>query len=409
MGENPAESVVITGIGAITAFGAGTGPLIDGLLSGRTGIRPIEIFDTSRYRTKVAAEISTIPELELNRREQKGMSRCDRLAVTAAEEALRAADWESIPSERIGIVFGAGAGGMLEAERYFRRFLEEGATTRARWRCLGSQLPNAATDWLAVRFGTKGPKATISTACSSSATAIGYGADLIRAGEADAILAGGAEALCEVTFAGFNSLRAVDPAGCRPFDRDRNGLSLGEGAAAILLERESLARSRGVKPLARMRGYGITADAHHMTTPPEDGRGATAAIRQALRTTGLEPEEVDFISAHGTATRANDVVEARAIARTFGESAAHTPVHSIKSSVGHCLGASGAVEAVALLLSLESGAVPATYGLEHQDESMPTLDLVRGSPRRRPLRIGMSNSFAFGGNNTVLIFEGIDS
>lgn len=399
----------MTGLGAITALGRGVRPLYQGALAGRSGIRPVELFDGSRYRASLAAEVPGIPDLDLGRREEKGMSRCDRLATVAAEEALEEAGLPdgSIPPERMGIVLGAGAGGMFEAEGYFRRFIEEGPSTRARWRCLGSQLPNSATDWLAARLGLRGPKVTISTACSSSATAIGYGADLIRDGEADLIIAGGAEALCEVTFAGFNSLRAVDPEGCRPFDRDRKGLTLGEGAAVLILEGESRAASRGVRPLARVLGYGISADAHHMTNPPEDARGAVAALHQALRIAGVVPEEVDLVNAHGTGTLANDLAEARAVASVLGDRAPVVPLHSVKSSVGHCLGASGSVEAVVTILSLREGAVPPTFGLKNPDEALPRVDLVRGEPRRGEFRVGVSNSFAFGGNNTVLVFEGL--
>ena len=403
------DAVAVTGVGAVSALGLGAAALIDGVLEGRTGIGPIRCFDASGYRVRIAAEVHPFPEQTLGPREARRMSRCDRLAVLATTEALADAGLEGIaagaaPPDRIAVVFGAGAGGMLETEAYFARYLAEGPGTRARVSPLGSQQPNATGDWIAARIGASGPKTTISTACSSSATAIGFAADLILEGEADIAIAGGAEALCQVTFAGFNSLRAVDPAGCRPFDVNRAGMSLGEGAAVLVLESLARARARDARLRSILLGYGISADAHHMTNPPPDGRGAAAALRQALAIAGVEPGEVDLVNAHGTGTRANDIAEANAIASVLGDRARDVPVHSMKSSVGHCLGASGAVEAVGTILSLERGAAPPTYGLESPDPELPPLGLVRGQPVRGDLRVAVSHSFAFGGNNTVLVF-----
>jgi 3-oxoacyl-[acyl-carrier-protein] synthase II len=241
------------------------------------------------------------------------------------------------------------------------------------------------------------------TACSSSATAIGYAGDRIRLGHVEVALAGGAEGLCRLTYAGFNCLRATSTEKCRPFDAERKGLNLGEGAAVLVLESEERARARGATILAYLAGYGITADAYHMTTPLPDGEGAARAMRAALDDASLVPERVDYVNAHGTATPHNDAAETAAIKSVLGARAPSVPVSSIKSMVGHTLGAAGAIEAVASVLTLARGFIPPTVNLRTPDPAFG-LDYVPGQAREKACQVVLSNSFAFGGNNTSLAF-----
>jgi 3-oxoacyl-[acyl-carrier-protein] synthase II len=264
--------------------------------------------------------------------------------------------------------------------------------------------PASVTDLVARRLGIVGPRTTIMTACSSSATAIGRAADLVRLGRVAVALAGGAEGLCRLTYAGFNALRAVSPEPCRPFDAERKGLSLGEGAAVLVLEEEMHARARGAEVLGFLAGWGMTADAHHMTAPHPEGDGAARAMLAALADAELAPEAIDYVNAHGTATPHNDAAEVLALRRVFGERAARLPVSSTKSMVGHTLGAAGAVEAVASLCALRGGYVPPTMGLERPDPAFGALDFVPGAAREARVGAVLSSSFAFGGNNTVLVF-----
>jgi 3-oxoacyl-[acyl-carrier-protein] synthase II len=262
---------------------------------------------------------------------------------------------------------------------------------------------SAITDAIAERYRILGPRATVATACSSSATAIGYALSLIRSGEVDVAIAGGSESLSEVTFGGFNSLRSVDEIFCRPFDLNRKGLSLGEGAAFLVMEEGERARQREAKVYAEILGYGLTGDGNHMTAPDPDGNGAFRAMGEALQDSGVSPEKVDWINAHGTATPANDLAETKAIKNLFGWRAYQIPVSGIKSMVGHCLGAAGAVEAVASILSVKEDRIPPTIHYQTPDPECD-LDYVPNQSRSRTVEVALSNSFAFGGNNTVLVF-----
>jgi 3-oxoacyl-[acyl-carrier-protein] synthase II len=263
--------------------------------------------------------------------------------------------------------------------------------------------PASVTDLVARRLGAHGPRSTIMTACSSSATAIGYAADRIRLGQVEVAIAGGAEGLCRLTFAGFSCLRATAPDPCRPFDAERKGLNLGEGAAVLVLEDYERARARGATVLALVAGCGITADAHHMTAPHPEGEGAARAMLAALDDARLPPGAVGYINAHGTATPHNDAAETAAIKTVLGARADRVPISSIKSMVGHTLGAAGAVEAVASVLTLARGFIPPTVNLQTPDPAFG-LDYVPGAARQVEVEVVLSNSFAFGGNNTTLAF-----
>ncbi len=393
--------VAITGLGIFCSVGTNVEEFLHSLKEGRTGIGPISLFDTSKYLCRIGAEIRNYrPEDFFDKKALRRTSRTDQFALMAAEEAVRASGIRSIPSEEVGVCLGAGAGGMREAEAYHRGILLKGKSNPS---LIGSFIPSHATDRVAERFGFSGPKMTVTTACSSSATAIGYGADLIRSGRAGAVLCGGSEALSELTFGGFNSLRAMDPSPCKPFDRKRAGMSLGEGAAIIVLEDFDRAVGRGAEIHAEFLGYGVGGEAFHMTAPEPGGAIGARIMREAMEEGGTSPRDIDYINAHGTGTPLNDKVETLAIKKAFGERACAIPVSSIKSMVGHCLGSAGAIEAIASVLSITQGFIPPTLNHQEGDEDCD-LDYVPGNAREKEVRVVLSNSFAFGGNCTALIF-----
>lgn len=396
---------VVTGLGIITALGCDVASFWKNLLEGRCGIGGITLFDASRYRSQKAAEVKDFnPSQYFSQRRLKRMSRCDQMGLKAAGEAIvdSRMNWQNTDRERMGIFIGGGAGGIFSAEKYRREMLQKG-WRRARPSLLLPFATCALTDSLAQKYNILGPRATIATACSSSATAIGHALSLIRSGEVVTAIAGGSESLSEVTFGGFNALRSVDEDRCRPFDLNRKGLSLGEGAAILVIEEAEHARRRGAKIYAEIKGYGLTADGHHMTAPDPEGKGAFRAMEAALKDSGIEPEEVDTINAHGTATPANDVAETKAIKALFKARAGKIPVSAIKSMIGHCLGAAGAAEAVAAVLSVYEDKIPPTINYQTPDPECD-LDYVPNQARSRPVGIALSNSFAFGGNNTALVF-----
>jgi 3-oxoacyl-[acyl-carrier-protein] synthase II len=401
------DRVVVTGMGTVNALAADTGRFAAALRRGECGIGPITLFDTAEFRTHNGAQVknfdprAAIPaEFSLKR-----MSRSDFFALAAALQALRPAGLDPSPDglrEEMGVVIGGGAGGLLEAEAFFSDYLRRGGPS-ARFSRLAPVCCASTANHLATKFGLWGPKTTLMTACSSGATAIGLGRDLIRTGAARAMIAGGTEPLCRLTFASFNALQAVDPTYCRPFSGNRGGLTLGEAAGVLILESLTSALGRGAPILGEVLGYGVTCDSHHMTAPDAGASGAARAMRAALADAGLAPEEVDYINAHGTATPLNDLMETRAIKEVFGLRAGKIPVSSTKSMHGHTLGASGALEAVVALLAITEGFIPPTI---HHEMADPECDLDYVTTGGRPADPGvvLSNSFAFGGNNTTVIF-----
>jgi 3-oxoacyl-[acyl-carrier-protein] synthase II len=395
------KRVVITGMGIFCSIGKNVEEFLHSLKEGRSGIGSITLFDTSKYPSKIGAEIGNYePEEFFSKKDLKRLSRTDQFALIAAEEAIKDSRIQSFPPEQAGVCLGAGAGGMFEAEAYHREILLEGKSKPS---LLLPFVPSFTTSRVAERFGFSGAKATVTTACSSSATSIGYGADLIRNGKAKAVLCGGSDALSELTFGGFNSLKAMDPSPCRPFDRRRAGMSLGEGAAILVLESLDEAAKRGAKIYAEFLGYGIGGEAYHITAPEPTGTAEARIMGEAIEESGVKPSEVDYINAHGTGTPLNDKVETLSIKRAFGERAHSIPVSSIKSMVGHCLGSAGAIEAVASILSIIHGFVPPTVNHQEGDQDCD-LDYVPGKPRHMEVNVVLSNSFAFGGNCTTLVF-----
>jgi 3-oxoacyl-[acyl-carrier-protein] synthase II len=394
-------------MGIISAIGNSIPAFKQGLFDGRCGIGPVTLFDTSGFPCQKAAQVKEKNlETGLSARHLRRVSRCDILGLIAAQEALSGAglDIELCRRDKIGVVMGGGAGGMRSWEEYRRiQWMEK---TRPRPSLL---LPSASctlTDLIASRYRMTGTRATISTACSSSGTSIGYAIDLIKSASHDIVVTGGSEALSELTFAGFNALRAMDPEYCRPFDKNRKGLSLGEGAAVLILEDLEHALQRGATIYAKVLGYATNADAYHMTAPDPDAKGMSKVMERALDIAGVSTEHVDYINAHGTATRMNDYTETQAIKRVFGEEKARQlAISSTKSMVGHCLGAAGAVEAVATVLALHHQLLPPTVHLDEPDPDCD-LDYVANRSREKEIRFALSNSFAFGGNNTSVVFAG---
>ncbi len=393
--------IAITGMGVFCSIGKNVEEFLQSMRAGSSGIGQISLFDTSKYPSKIGAQIRDYhPERSFGRKELKRLSRTDQFALIAAGEAVQVSGINAYTSEEIGICLGAGAGGMFEAEAYHREVLLKGKSKAS---LLLPFIPSFTANRLAQRFRFSGPMATITTACSSSATSIGYGADLIRNGKAKVVLCGGSDALSELTFGGFNSLRASDPSPCKPFDKRRAGMSLGEGAAIVVLEGLDEAMKRRAGIYAEFLGYGIGGEAYHITAPEPTGAAEARIMGKALEESGMKPSEVDYINAHGTGTPLNDKVETLSIKKVFGEAAYSIPVSSIKSMVGHCLGSAGAIEAVASILSIVHGFVPPTVNHQEGDEDCD-LDYVPGESREMNVKVVLSNSFAFGGNCTTLIF-----
>jgi 3-oxoacyl-[acyl-carrier-protein] synthase II len=401
----PKRRVVVTGLGVVSAVGNSVNQFWDSLKRGRDGIRPISLFDTSTLRTHNGGEVINLPlDDHFSSKEKRRLSRCDQFGLIAAEEAMGHSGLNSreVDRERFGVILGAGSGGILSVERYFKA-LYGGGESRPSPLLLVSFSLATTTDYIAERFDLHGPRTTAATVCSSSSAAIAFAYESILAGWADVMFSGGSDSLCEVSYTGFNSLRLVDPESCKPFDKRRQGLSLGEGAGILILEEMNHAKSRGANILGEILGYGICADAYHLTAPEPHGEGIARAIAMALRTAGVNPSDVDYINAHGTGTIYNDVAETRGIKRVFARKAKSLPISSIKSMVGHCLGSAGAIEAVSTLVTIREGIIPPTIHYRVPDPSCD-LNYTPNEAIQRKVDIAISNSFAFGGNNVCLVF-----
>jgi 3-oxoacyl-[acyl-carrier-protein] synthase II len=394
--------VAVSGMGAVSGLGWGIEALWEGLRTGRTAIQPFRRFDHSLHRTHLAAEVDSVEAKSEHRR----LSLADRFAVFAADEAVRAAGLASAfdPDSDIeaGVWFGSSTGGMFESEEFFHRFLTD--RRRSRLGDLVSQQVNGPGDAVARHLGVTGPVQTISSACSSGALALGAALEALRSGTVDVAIAGGSDSLCQLTYAGFNALRAVDENPCLPFRAARAGMSFGEGAAVLVLEPLERVLARGATPLAELAGAGSACDAHHMTAPDPSGAGAAAALSAALRDAGLAPEAIDFVNAHATGTPLNDASEWEALRRVFGERAAEIPIVLTKAMLGHLLGSAGAIEAVVTVLCLCHRELHPAPG---QGE---VVDLPASLVLDRPLPLpdawsAVSTSLAFGGSNAALVFS----
>lgn len=403
--ETVSRRVAVSGVGAVSGLGWGIGPLWEGLRAGRTAIRPFERFDHSAHRTHLAAEIDVCePAALAGDPRWERLSLADRFAVFAAAEALAMAGLSAPLEELAGVWFGSSTGGMFESERFFGEFLRR-RWRHAKLRDLASQQVNAPGDAVARWFGVSGPVSTVSSACSSGALALGAALDAVRSGEVELAVAGGSDSLCRLTYAGFNALRSVDEGPCRPFRAGREGMSFGEGSAVLVLEPVERVLARGGEPLAVLSGAGSACDAHHMTAPDPSGAGAAAAVEAALRDAGMPPDEIGFVNAHGTGTPLNDAAEWNALRRVFGERAGDLPLTATKALLGHLLGSSGAIEAVATVLCLRHAELHPVPSGSEADPELP-VSLVLDRPLPLPgVRAAVSTSLAFGGSNAALVFS----
>ena len=387
---DPSTRIAITGAGIVCSIGRNKEEVWQSIVDARAGIAKLTRFPGETFPTDIAAEVNA--ELPKSRR----LSRTDRLAIVAASEAIEQASQNSaLPRERAIVSSGTSTGGLLEGEDYYFRRIVRGRR-RAPVSLVLQQPTSSPSDAVARAHNLGGGVVSNATACASAGAAIGMAADYLRSHHADVAIAGGSDALCRLTYSGFNVLQAVDPEPCAPFDASRKGITLGEGAGYLVLERWDDAVARGATILAELQGYGATCDAHHPTAPHEDGRGAEAAMRAAMN-----GDAVDYVNAHGTGTLLNDSAETKAIAAALG---VRIPVSSSKSFFGHTLGAAGAVEAVITVLALQHQLAPPTLRLATAASDC-TLDYIPHTPRPMTMNAAVSNTFGFGGSNVSLLFK----
>lgn len=406
---DPKIRIAVTGAGIICSIGRNKAEVWAAITESRAGIAKLTRFPGETFPTDIAAEAESDigPMLPVSRREARRMSRTDLLGVVAAREAIAQAGGArsaenpgGLPLERAIVSTGTSTGGLLEGEDYYFARLVHGRRRAPASRVL-QQPTSGPSDAVARVFRLGGGVVSNATACASAGAAIGMASDYLRAGHADVALAGGSDALCRLTYSGFNVLQAVDPEPCSPFGGNRKGITLGEGAGYLVLERWDDAVARGATILAELGGYGASCDAHHPTAPAEDGHGAEAAMRAALVEAQLPPSSVQYVNAHGTGTLLNDAAESRAITAAVGTG---VPVSSSKSYFGHTLGASGAVEAVVTILALEHQLAPPTLRLDVAATEC-TLDYIPHTPRPLAMQNVLSNTFGFGGSNVSLLFR----
>jgi len=401
--------VVVTGIGLMSALGTTREAVWHGLVSGRCGIAAVTQFDTTGYRSQLAAEIPAYTrDAAYSEKAWRRLSRSDQVAIIASREALDDAGLleGDVDRERIGVLLGSGTANLMRNEEWFAEMRRVGVR-RASPAKIFNHFPSTPSDTVAATFGLEGLKASVLSACSSGTVAVGYGADAIRWGQIDAALAGASDVLCRLTFSGFNALRLVDTEPCRPFCRTRKGMNLGESAAILVLEDLSHARRRAARIYAEIAGYGVRCEAYHPTAPEPEGRAVADLVHDALRAARMPPDAVDHVNAHGTATPQNDQAEARGMRLVFGERVRRIPVTSIKSMVGHCLAAAGAIEAAAVAMSIAHGVVPPTVNYREDDPECD-VDVVANEARNVAVTCGVSTSLAFGGNNGALVIRRFD-
>jgi 3-oxoacyl-[acyl-carrier-protein] synthase II len=403
--------VGITGIGLVTAIGCDRASTWEGLVAGRNGIGPVTSFPADGFKTTFAAEAKDFdPLVTIDPKEVRKADRFCQMALVAAAEAMAQAQPGEVDSFRAGVLIGSGIGGMLTFEEQHRRLIERGPS-RVSPLFIPMLISDMAAGLVSIQYAYRGPNFAAVSACASSGHAIAAAYDQIRLDQADVVITGGSEAsICPSALAGFGAMKALstrndDPAhASRPFDAERDGFVLGEGAGILVLEEIGRAQARGATIFAEMVGYGMTADAYHMTQPDNDGAGARMAMAAAIRTAGTAPEAIGYVNAHGTSTYYNDKIETKAIRDLFGKHADRLAVSSIKSMVGHLLGASGAVEAAATALALKEGVLPPTINYEKPDPECD-LDYCPNRAVRKQVEYALSNSFGFGGHNVSICFR----
>lgn len=408
------KRVVITGLGAISPIGLDVESFWNGLRAGQCGVGPITAFDPARFPCQIAAQVRDFdPNRYFDRRTSQRMARFTQFALAAAGQAWEAAGLaERLDRpERAGVFLGSGIGGLeVDSEAHFKLF--EKGPSRVPAMAIPKMIVNEAAGNISIRYGLHGIAHTLATACASGTDAIGHAFDTIRLGRADLMLAGGSEAtIVEFGIAGFCALKALSTGfnstpekASRPFDAERDGFVMGEGAGILILESLEHAQERGAKILAELAGYGATSDAYHLTAPDPEGTGAAAAIREALADARLTTADIDYINAHGTSTPTNDPVETAAIKAAFGADAYRLKVSSIKGHIGHCLGAAGGLEAIASVLAIRDGFFPPTLNLDHPDPACD-LDYVPNVGQTGEIRAAMSLSLGFGGHNSAILLK----
>ena len=405
--------VVVTGIGLVSALGIGTNETWAGLLAGQSGVTRITRFDVSGYATQIAAEVKGFDPLAfIEKKDIKKMDLFIQYAIAAAQFAMDDSrlDITADNAPNVGVYIGSGIGGFITIEREHEALLNGGPRKVSPF-FIPSAIINLASGQVSIRFGAKGPNSATCTACSASAHAIGDAYEIIKRCDADAMIAGGSEAaICAMSVGGFGQLRALStrndepPRASRPFDKDRDGFIIGEGAGVLILEELEHARRRGAQVYAEIVGYGMSSDAYHMTAPSEDGDGARRVMAMAVRKAGIAPSDIDYINAHGTSTPYNDRLETLAIHNCFGEHARNLAISSTKSMTGHLLGGAGGLEAGITALAVHHQIAPPTINLDDPDPECD-LDYVPHQSRKMPIRYALSNSFGFGGTNAALLFK----
>jgi len=408
--------VVVTGVGLVSPLGIGTESTWDGLLAGRSGVASITLFDASRHSTRIAAEVKGFDPLNwVEKKDVKKMDRFIQFAVAAADFAMKdsALPIDASNADRVGVYVGSGIGGFGTIEREHEALLKGGPRKVSPF-FIPAAIANLASGWVSIRTGAKGPNSCTATACTSSAHALGDSFRIIQRGDADAMIAGGSEAaITPLGVGGFAAMRALstrndDPArASRPFDRDRDGFVIGEGAGILVIEELELAKARGAKIYCEITGYGMSGDAFHITAPCEDGDGAIRVMRATLKDAGVEPAAVDYVNCHGTSTPVGDPMEVLAVKAVFGDHAkTKLAISSTKSMTGHLLGAAGGLEAGVTALALRDQVLPPTINYENPDPACD-LDFVPNVARKTEVRHALSNSFGFGGTNGALLFSSL--
>jgi 3-oxoacyl-[acyl-carrier-protein] synthase II len=408
--------VVVTGLGALTPIGNTLPEFWEGLVSGKSGAAPITYFDPSEFKTKFACELKNFNVLDfMDRKEARKQDRFTQYALVATQEAVEdaALPLDTLDKDRVGVIWGAGIGGLETFQNEVLNFAENDKKPRFNPFFIPKMIADIAPGLISIKYGFRGPNFATVSACASSANALIDALNYIRLNHADIIVAGGSEA--GVTYAGiggFNAMHALstrndDPqTASRPFDKNRDGFVLGEGAGSLILEEYEHAKARGAKIYAELVGGGLSADAHHMTAPHPEGIGAINVMKNCLRDANLKPEDVDIINMHGTSTGLGDIAESKAIKKVFGEHVYSMNINSTKSMTGHLLGAAGAIEAIASIMSIQKNIVPPTINHETADEEIdPKINFTFGKAQEREVKIALSNTFGFGGHNACVIFK----
>ncbi|WP_111706925.1 beta-ketoacyl-ACP synthase II [Lutibacter citreus] len=410
------KRVVVTGLGALTPIGNNIEEYWNGLVNGVSGSAPITHFDASKFKTRFACEVKNFNVLDfIDRKEARKMDKFSQYASIASDEAISDAnfDLENLDKDRVGVIWGAGIGGLETFQNECINFANGDGTPRFNPFFIPKMIADIAPGQISIKYGFRGPNFATVSACASSSNALIDAMNYIRLGYADVMVSGGSEAAVAIAgMGGFNALQALSTnndeykTASRPFDKDRDGFVLGEGAGALILEEYEYAVARGAKIYAEIGGGGLSADAHHITAPHPEGLGAKNVMRNCLKDAGLKPEDVDAINMHGTATPLGDIAESKAIIEVFGEHAYNLNINSTKSMTGHLLGAAGAIEAIASILAIKNGIVPPTINHFTDDDRIDSkLNFTFNKAQKRDVKVAMSNTFGFGGHNACVLFK----